>query len=156
MALRLTATPSRVKKNRSTSTTSTPLRNSPFARSSRTKPSVRRVRKQQQQQQQQPEPSPAGIYPYDVRDLDLPDLGPSRYLAESAHVRDVLQAIRHIQDTMFAEMPTTRVGMNSVRIADVLNFRRALPPIVSTAHVHMLLDDPTAVEKEILRLVEEG
>lgn len=87
---------------------------------------------------------------------DLPDLGPSRYLAESAHVQNVLQAIRHIQDSMFADMPTTRVGMNSVRIADVLNFRRALPPIVSTAHVHMLIDNPTAVEKEVLSLVENG
>jgi hypothetical protein len=55
---------------------------------------------------------------------------------------------------MFSEIPAARAGMNSIRIAEVLNFRRSLPPIVSAAHVQMLIGSPTKVEKEIVELLE--
>lgn len=57
---------------------------------------------------------------------------------------------------MFSDIPETRAGMNSTRIAQVLNFRRSLPPIVSVAHVHVLLDAPTKIEREIVELVQDA
>ncbi|KAI5289720.1 hypothetical protein KEM54_003353 [Ascosphaera aggregata] len=156
MALRLTATSSRVKKNRSTN--SSPFRRkSPFAKSSRIKSSVlpkRRFTSTSTKQHLVGDSNPDGIC--DVEVGELPHIGPSRYIAQTTNVKNVLQAIDYIRDTMFADMPTSRVGMNSTRIADILNFRRALPPVVAAAHVHMLLDDPTAVEKQILSLIEGG
>lgn len=46
--------------------------------------------------------------------------------------------------------------MNSVRIAEVLNFRAGLPPIVTVSHVQALLDSPTVVEREIAELIRGG
>lgn len=89
-------------------------------------------------------------------DPPLPDVGPSRYVAKTTAVSNVIQAIQYVQNTMFSDIPDTRSGMNSTRIAQVLNFRRALPPIVSVAHVHVLLDAPTKVEREIVELVQDG
>ncbi|KAI9766524.1 MAG: hypothetical protein M1840_006481 [Geoglossum simile] len=57
---------------------------------------------------------------------------------------------------MFTPLPERAAGMSSTRIAEVLNFRRALPPIVTVAHVHALLNSPTATEKEIVELMREG
>lgn len=91
-----------------------------------------------------------------IYEQSLPDLGPSHYLAESTVVNNVIQAVQYIQNTMFTAMPESRTGMNSTRIAQVLNFRRSLPPVVSVAHVHVLLNDPTRVEKEIVELVDSG
>lgn len=66
-----------------------------------------------------------------------------------------MQALSYIRDSIFDEIPQ-RAGMNSTRIAEVLNFRRSLPPLVSVAHVHTLLDAPTRVEKEVMELVSTG
>jgi len=46
--------------------------------------------------------------------------------------------------------------MNSVRIAEILNFRKNLPPIVSLAHLYALSSSNTATEREIARLVQAG
>jgi hypothetical protein len=46
--------------------------------------------------------------------------------------------------------------MNSTRIAEVLNYRRMLPPIVSVAHVHALSKSPTTTEREISTLLNAG
>jgi hypothetical protein len=88
-------------------------------------------------------------------DDPLPDLGGSRYISETAPVENVVQAIQYIRTNMFDELPA-RAGMNSTRIAEVLNLRRSLPPLASVAHVHMLLDAPTQVEREIVDLVQTG
>ncbi|KAL1998165.1 hypothetical protein VTN02DRAFT_6740 [Thermoascus thermophilus] len=85
----------------------------------------------------------------------LPDVGGSRYISDTAQVADVVQAIQRIRASMFDDLPA-RAGMNSTRIADVLNFRRSLPPLVSVAHVHTLLNAPTQVEREIVELVNAG
>jgi hypothetical protein len=95
---------------------------------------------------------------YDDPEFDngpLPDLGLSRYVADTAPVDNVLAALQHIRDNMFEELPA-RAGMNSTRIAQVLNFRRSLPPLVSVAHVHTLLDAPTKVEREVMELARDG
>jgi hypothetical protein len=88
-------------------------------------------------------------------DDPLPDLGGSHYISETAPVENVVQAIQYIRTNMFDELPA-RAGMNSTRIAEVLNLRRSLPPLASVAHVHMLLDAPTQVEREIVDLVQTG
>lgn len=89
------------------------------------------------------------------KDSILPDIGPSQYISETTELNSVIQAIQYIRNTMFSDLPQ-RAGMNSTRIAEVLNFRRALPPIVSVAHVHMLLNAPTKVEREIVELVDSA
>ncbi|KAL4867124.1 hypothetical protein BDV12DRAFT_171784 [Aspergillus spectabilis] len=141
MPLRITSAPvSGIKKRKTTAQSRT--RASPFANHARSKPSVR---------------SPSGVKSEDPEfDNDpLPDLGLSRHVAETAPVDNVLTALQHIRDNMFEELPA-RPGMNSTRIAQVLNFRRSLPPLVSVAHVHTLLDAPTKVEREIMELARDG
>jgi hypothetical protein len=48
--------------------------------------------------------------------------------------------------------------MNSTRIAEILNFRRALPPVISVDHVRAILHphNPTAAEREISEAVNQG
>ena len=91
----------------------------------------------------------------ELEDDPLPDLGGSRYISETAPVDNVVQAIQYIRAKMFDELPA-RAGMNSTRIAEVLNLRRSLPPLASVAHIHMLLDAPTQVEREIVESVQTG
>jgi len=57
---------------------------------------------------------------------------------------------------MFNEIPEQAAGMNSVRIAEVLNYRKNLPSIVSTAHVHALSSSSTETDREIARLIQSG
>ena len=64
-------------------------------------------------------------------------------------------AIRYCTDSMFCKMPE-RTGMNSVRIAEVLNFRKELPPVVTAAHVHALVSASSQTEREISTLVAVG
>lgn len=56
---------------------------------------------------------------------------------------------------MFDPVPE-RGGMNSTRIAEVLNFRKSLPPMVTLAHVHALIRSPTEVEREVAELTKAG
>ncbi|KAJ5658179.1 uncharacterized protein N7484_001828 [Penicillium longicatenatum] len=88
-------------------------------------------------------------------DEPLPDEGTSQYISETAAVENVEQAIRHVRTKMFEDMPQ-RAGMNSTRIAEVLNLRRSLPPLASVAHIHTLLNAPTQVEREIVELLKSG
>ncbi|CAI7580387.1 unnamed protein product [Penicillium bialowiezense] len=89
------------------------------------------------------------------QDDPLPDVGGSHFISQTSPVQNVLQAIRYIRDGMFEELPA-RAGMNSTRIAELLNLRRSLPPLASVAHVHTLLEAPTQVEREIVELVQTG
>ncbi|KAL2215313.1 serine-threonine protein kinase 19-domain-containing protein [Thermoascus aurantiacus ATCC 26904] len=140
MPLRLTSAPTAGIKKRKAAARP---RASPFAGHGRQKPGAR----------PRAEKADAGGAGGDEE--QLPDVGVSRYIPETAAVSDVVQAIQHIRATMFEDLPA-RAGMNSTRIAEVLNFRRALPPLVSVAHVHTLLNAPTKVEKEIVELVKAG
>lgn len=70
-------------------------------------------------------------------------------------LRDVPQTMQHIRMHMFDPVPESG-GMNSTRIADVLNFRKSLPPTVTLAHIHALVGSPTAVEREIAELTLAG
>ena len=80
---------------------------------------------------------------------------PTISLNSTVNVRSVEEALKYARESMFAEIPE-RAGMNSVRIADVLNFRKALPPIVSFPHVHILVSASSRVEREITTLTSGG
>jgi len=139
MTLRLTSAPfAGVKKRKSSAPRP---RASPFAGHARRKPSSA---------------ASSAVKAAELESDDpLPDLGGSHYISETAPVQNVVQAIQYIRTKMFDELPA-RAGMNSTRIAEVLNLRRSLPPLASVAHVHMLLDAPTQVEREIVELVRTG
>ena len=141
MTLRLTSAPvSGVKKRK---TAPSRPRSSPFATHARRKPSAvtSNVLKEPGAEWQLDNP--------------LPDQGRTHFISETAPVNNVVQAVHYIRTGMFDALPE-RPGMNSTRIADVLNLRRSLPPLASVAHVHTLLDAPTQVEREIVQLVQSG
>lgn len=56
---------------------------------------------------------------------------------------------------MFTDMPE-KAGMNSTRIAEVLNFRKQLPPFVTIAHIDALSTSSTLIEREISELAKAG
>jgi len=72
------------------------------------------------------------------------------------HASSALEATDRAPRDMFCEMPE-RAGMNSTRVAEVLNFRRALPPVVSLAHLHALGGaSATQTEREVAALIQSG
>ena len=87
-------------------------------------------------------------------DDELYDAGPTQNLAPGLTIRTTAQALQCIQQRMFDPIPEQRAGMNSVRIAEVLNHRKNLPNIITVAHVRALLIAPTKVEREIAELMD--
>ena len=85
----------------------------------------------------------------------LDDRGLVHSLTTDLSLRDVPQNIRHIRSYMFDPIPE-KGGMNSTRIAEVLNFRKSLPPMVTVSHVHALIRSPTEVEREVAELTKAG
>jgi hypothetical protein len=147
MPLRITSAPVSGIQKRKRPATFKP-RASPFAGHARQKAAVQSSRPSKSDQLDE-------LYTGDFEQGPLPDVGKSQYVAQIASVEDVIQAIHYIRDQMFEDIPA-RAGMNSTRIAEVLNLRRSLPPLASVAHVHTLIDAPTKVEKEIVDLVNAG
>lgn len=92
------------------------------------------------------------------KDEPLPDAGLVMALAADLTLRDVPQAMRYAQRHMFTPMPEqpSSYGLNSTRTTEVLNFRRNMPRLTTTAHLHALLRSPTAVERETAELVRAG
>lgn len=86
----------------------------------------------------------------------LDDNGVIASLATDLNFRDVPQFVQYIQTRMFCDIPERAPGMNSTRIAEILNYRAALPPIVTLAHVHALSSSPTKTEREIAELAQAG
>ncbi|KAF2737894.1 hypothetical protein EJ04DRAFT_510070 [Polyplosphaeria fusca] len=89
-------------------------------------------------------------------DERLDDTGVIASLASDLNFRDVPQYVEYIRNNMFSDIPETRSGMNSTRIAEVLNHRKALPPIVTVAHVDALTPSSTKTEREIAELAQAG
>ncbi|KAG9236298.1 serine-threonine protein kinase 19-domain-containing protein [Amylocarpus encephaloides] len=85
----------------------------------------------------------------------LDDMGLVRALATDLTLRDVPQAMVYVRMKMWSELPE-RAGMNSVRIAEVLNYRVDMPPAIVVSHLQALLSSPTAVEKEIAEMMRKG
>ncbi|KAH6674023.1 serine-threonine protein kinase 19-domain-containing protein [Plectosphaerella plurivora] len=87
----------------------------------------------------------------------LDSIGLVSTLAADSSLRDVPQAMARARSHMFSPVPREAAGMSSTRIAQVLNHRLTLPPVVSIAHVHALLSaSPSAVEREIAELEGSG
>ncbi|KAL2064960.1 hypothetical protein VTL71DRAFT_4100 [Oculimacula yallundae] len=86
----------------------------------------------------------------------LDDVGLVKSLATDLTLRDVAQAIMYVRGRMWNPIPEQRAGMNSTRVAEVLNFRASLPPIVTVSHIQALLNSPTSVEREIAELIRGG
>lgn len=85
----------------------------------------------------------------------LDDIGLVDSLATDLSLRDVPQNISYIRSYMFDPVPE-KGGMNSTRIAEILNFRKSLPPMVTVSHVHALIRSPTEVEREVAELTKAG
>ncbi|KUJ22495.1 uncharacterized protein LY89DRAFT_680637 [Mollisia scopiformis] len=119
---------------------------SPFAALPRRKPVQRSASK----------PEPTGEDDEDLFADHLDDVGLVKALATDLTLRDVSQAILYIRRKMYSTIPDQRGGMNSTRIAEVLNFHSSLPPIVTVSHVQALLNSPTTVEREIAELIKKG
>lgn len=88
-------------------------------------------------------------------DEELDDLGIIASLASDLNFRDVPQYMEYIRNRTFSDMPK-KAGMNSTRIAEVLNFRKQLPPFVTIAHVDALSTSSTMIEREIAELAKKG
>lgn len=152
MPLRITSAPvSGIKKRKSVTTPRN--RASPFSSHARSKPAAR-GNAQAKSHSLQAEGGEDDEFMSDSE--PLPDIGNSQYLTESVKLDGVMQAMRHVKESMFEELPERRAGMNSTRIAEVLNARKSLPPLVSVAHIHTVLQAPTQVEREIVSLVQSG
>ncbi|KAG9674088.1 hypothetical protein KCU99_g3778, partial [Aureobasidium melanogenum] len=70
--------------------------------------------------------------------------------------QDVVSLIRYIQGHTWTDIPERAAGMNSTRIAEVLNFRKNMPPIVSIAHLHAVSASTTATERQLATLIHSG
>lgn len=70
--------------------------------------------------------------------------------------QDVVGLLSFIRDNMFNDIPERSAGLNSVQIANILNFRKNLVPIVSLAHLHAVSTSSTATERGVSRLVQAG
>lgn len=85
----------------------------------------------------------------------LEDRGLVNTLATDLSLRDVAQTVKYIRSHMFDDLPEGG-GFNSVRISEILRFRKSLPPTVTVTHVHAFLRSPTATDKEIVELAKAG
>lgn len=92
----------------------------------------------------------------DLFDDKLDDYGLVKALAMDMNLRDTAQALQYIRSHMFTPMPQQADGMNSIRIAEVLNYRKNLPPIVTMSHIQTLLSSPSAVAREVAELAQSG
>ncbi|KAM3414729.1 hypothetical protein BST61_g9885 [Cercospora zeina] len=109
---------------------------SPFTTAQRTKPGLRK----------------SATVPDTVR---LDDVGIIPRLPTVSR-QDVASLIRHVLTHVFEDIPDRAAGMNSQQIADTLQSRARMPPIVSIAHLHALSSSTTATERELAHLVAEG
>lgn len=89
-------------------------------------------------------------------DEQLDDTGVIASLAVDLNFRDVPQYMAYIRSSMFNQIPEKNSGMNSTRIAETLSYRRALPPIVTLAHLDAVCASSTKTEREIAELAKAG
>ncbi|OBT76652.1 hypothetical protein VF21_05310 [Pseudogymnoascus sp. 05NY08] len=127
---------------------------SAFSSLPRRKPIARGPSKQQSQDDYSDDDTPSSSSSDPT--TRLPDAGLIHTLLTDLTLRDVPQAILHITTNTFTPIPPTRSGLSSTRTAEILNYRRALPPVVTVSHVQALLHAPTAVAREIAELTARG
>ncbi|KAG8525400.1 uncharacterized protein KY384_009044 [Bacidia gigantensis] len=88
-------------------------------------------------------------------DEHLKDLGLINCLGTDIELNDIPQLIGHVLSHRFDELPEAG-GFNSTRISKILAFRKALPPILTTASIHGLTPSTTRAEREISELTKGG
>lgn len=86
----------------------------------------------------------------------LDDTGLVASIAAKGVRQDVVSLMRYIQSRAFDDVPDRGAGMGSERTSEVLRFRKALPPIVTLAHLHAISRSSTETERELARLIAEG
>lgn len=86
----------------------------------------------------------------------LEDSGLVASLAVKSVRQDVISLVRYIQSRAFDDVPDRGAGMGSERTSEVLRFRKAIPPIVTLAHLHAVSRSSTDTERELARLIAEG
>lgn len=118
---------------------------SPFTAATRVKPSIQRAKSLAEAFEDAEDDEGDRLDATGVTSAVLPD---------PAAV-DVLSALNHAVGSMFCTIPE-RAGMNSVRIAEVLNYQKNLPPLVSLAHVHALISASSKTERDINALIADG
>ncbi|EXJ79134.1 hypothetical protein A1O3_08635 [Capronia epimyces CBS 606.96] len=126
---------------------------SPFALAPRTKPSSQRTKSKSDALDQdvgQDEDEDE-----DEAEARLVPIGKVLTTVSVDTAKDVLSAVQHARASMFTPIPD-RAGMNSVRISEVLNFQRNMPPVVTLAHVHALLAASSKTERQIAALQSAG
>ncbi|KJK78789.1 hypothetical protein H634G_05603 [Metarhizium anisopliae BRIP 53293] len=99
-----------------------------------------------------PEPQDDALFP-----LKFGDLGAAPILTsqEELILRDVPQAMRYIRSRMFSAVPGS--GFTSTRLAEVLNYRASMPPLVTAGHVNAVLtSSPGKIERQVAELVGKG
>ncbi|KAL1891874.1 hypothetical protein Sste5346_007419 [Sporothrix stenoceras] len=111
-------------------------------------------------------------------DEQLDDNGLIASLADDLSLRDVVQTLRYSRGNMFEPVPQgntpnnddgsgtavvaggarTSGGFvgNSTRVAELLNMRRRMPALATTAHVAALLPNATMTERETVALIRAG
>ena len=145
---------SRITKRSSTSKAPSLRRSasSPFAQLRRQKSTLQRA-------QTKPETASES---YHEEEEDTPHF-PSRIALHSPHphppqaqVTDIPEAIQQIRNTQFEPVPDRGGGFSSTRRAEILIFRRRLPPLVTVAHLHAVIGNPTRVERELTALIKDG
>ncbi|KAI4103293.1 MAG: hypothetical protein L6R37_003921 [Teloschistes peruensis] len=104
-------------------------------------------------QQSKSKPESSQLDDEDLFDERLNDLGLVTSLATDHSFSNVVEIVEYATSHIFDPLPE-RGGFNSVRIAEILNFRQSLPKLVTVAHVHALSKSPTATEKEISDLIK--
>ena len=85
----------------------------------------------------------------------LQDLSLVTSLVPGSEVRNVRETLERIRFYMFDPLPESG-GFNSTRIAEILNFRQALAPVVTVSHIHALTASSTSVEREISGMIRAG
>lgn len=85
----------------------------------------------------------------------LDNLGLVTSLADKSTPSNPVQVLSYIKVRMYDDMPE-RGGINSTRIAEVLNFRRNLPALTTNAHLHALTSSSTTMERENASLMKKG
>lgn len=95
-----------------------------------------------------------------VKDNEKPGAGAAAPTANPVNPSDrldgrLMSAIDRALSTTFDHLPE-RAGFNSVRIAEILNFQKYMPPIISSAHIRALRSNISQAERELSILLASG
>jgi hypothetical protein len=85
--------------------------------------------------------------------LEDPQIVRSR-LAPDLRSTSMEEIMKYFQEHMFSPVPNRLSGMSSAKVADILNYRIQLPPLVPVAHVQALASSPTTTEREVASKIQ--